>query len=389
MGGIERIAQSGGNARMKGTVTHWDDGKTYGFILSERGENVFVHSSQLRDIDLAKLEPGDIVTFEIREDERGLQAMNVSRELAADRPQATLGPLRRQHERHCFVVMPYGKGQAEVRWFKGWYETVIRPTVIESGYEPILAATEERPNAINDEVRTHLALDPMVVVDLGGVSRDSPPNPNVMYELGIRHALSLPLVLMAWADQQLPFDISNQRVIMENRDLLELETNRRKLASFLEAGEKGHFYRPMEAVARTATLELASVSLGPGTIMGALVREVRELRGSLFRSRARQPREKRMRVKMLMKSHRSHLFKVFSEAGGDAGGWGKLIKSQPDPDVVEEMREWSLQEWEKYVKERAEKGMSGVNREAEPEPSITSYEEPIQAQEVADEDETP
>jgi hypothetical protein len=102
-------------------------------------------------------------------------------------------PGTQAHEKHCFIVMPYGRSPEEIHWFRGWYEVVIRAAVIDAGYEPILAATEDRPNAINDEIRTHLAFDPMVVVDLGGMSHLVEPNPNVMYELRIRHALNLPL----------------------------------------------------------------------------------------------------------------------------------------------------------------------------------------------------
>jgi hypothetical protein len=141
------------------------------------------------------------------------------------------------HEGHCFVVMPSGREQAEQRWFKGWYEVVIKPALLEAGYDPVLAATEEQPGAINDEIRAHLAFDPMVVVDLGGTEPEEDPNPNVMYELGIRHALGMPLVMMAWKGQRLPFDVSNQRVIMETRDLVDLDLNKKKLVSFIRAAE--------------------------------------------------------------------------------------------------------------------------------------------------------
>jgi hypothetical protein len=70
------------------------------------------------------------------------------------------------HEKHCFVVMPSGHDSSEQKWFKGWYEVVIKPALVELGYEPVLAAAEEQPGAINDEIRTHLAIDPMVVVDV-------------------------------------------------------------------------------------------------------------------------------------------------------------------------------------------------------------------------------
>ncbi len=58
-------------------------------------------------------------------------------------------------ENICFVVMPYGRDTAEKRWFKGWYEMVINPGVLAARYRPILAAAEEQPGAINDEIRAH------------------------------------------------------------------------------------------------------------------------------------------------------------------------------------------------------------------------------------------
>ena len=112
------------------------------------------------------------------------------------------------HQNHCFIVMPFGRDTSEQKWFRGWFEVVVKPAVIEAGLDPRLSAAEEQPGAINDEIRAHLALDPMVVVDLGGSEPEEEPNPNVMYELGIRHALGLPLVMMAWKGQRLPFDVT-------------------------------------------------------------------------------------------------------------------------------------------------------------------------------------
>ena len=85
--------------------------------------------------------------------------------------------------------MPFGQDAEEERWFKGWYEAVIYPAIESLGLEPILAATQDQPSAINDEIRSHLVFDDVVVVDLGGRRVNDPPNPNVMYELGIRACL--------------------------------------------------------------------------------------------------------------------------------------------------------------------------------------------------------
>lgn len=263
------------------------------------------------------------------------------------------------HEKHCFVVMPYGADGSEQKWFKGWYEVVIRPAVLEAGYEPKLSAAEEQPGAINDEIRAHLALDSMVVVDLGGAEPEEDPNPNVMYELGIRHALGLPLVIMAWKGQRLPFDVSNQRIIMEDRGLIDLENNRKRLAAFIHAAAQGNFYRPMEAVGRIATIAAASESLGEDSLLRALAYEVRDLRASIGQVAAsnrsgRRPKDHSLTVKKMIngKVFRKELFPYFEEIGGDPAIWARLLRSPVDSDLSDQMSEWGIEEWKQFLRQK-------------------------------------
>ena len=174
------------------------------------------------------------------------------------------------HEEHCFVVMPFGRGPAEQEWFKGWYEAVIRPAVLETGYTPILLSSEKQPRTVDDKIRTHLALDPMVVVDLGGAEPEDDPNANVMYELGMRHALGFPLVIMAWKGQRLPFDVDSQRVITDDRKLIDHDFSKQKLISFIRAAQEGEFYRPMDAVSGVATIQATSQAWQQGLPKGAV-----------------------------------------------------------------------------------------------------------------------
>ena len=259
------------------------------------------------------------------------------------------------HEKHCFVVMPFGRDSSEQTWSKGWYEVVIKPAVIEAGYEPKLAAAEEQPGAINDEIRAHLALDPMVVVDLGGAEPEDDPNPNVMYELGIRHALGLPLVMMAWKGQRLPFDVSNQRIIMEDRDLVDLETNRKRLITFIHAAQQGRYYRPMEAVGRIATIEAASETLGEDSLLRALAHEVRDLRSSILQvthhRETKRWRESIPTVKKLImgKVFRKDLYPYFQTLGGDPTSWAKILRIQISSQDAEQMQGWTGEEWKQFI----------------------------------------
>lgn len=263
------------------------------------------------------------------------------------------------HARHCFIVMPSGRDASDQKWFRGWYEVVIKPSVVEVGYQPVLAAAEEQPGAINDEIRAHLALDPMVVVDLAGTEPEEDPNPNVMYELGIRHALGLPLVMMAWKGQRLPFDVSNQRVIMEERDLMDLELNKRRLVTFIRAAEQGKYYKPMEAVSRQATIQVASESFGEDSVLRALAFEVQELRATVaagmhYRSERRRPVGSLTIKKILRgKVFRKDLFPHFIAAGGDVGTWTRVLRAPVGPEELETYQSWTADEWKQFLTEQA------------------------------------
>jgi CspA family cold shock protein len=64
---------------MKGTVKWFNDSKGYGFIQQPSGENVFVHFSAIVSEGFRTLAEGDVVEFECRDGEQGLQATQVIR----------------------------------------------------------------------------------------------------------------------------------------------------------------------------------------------------------------------------------------------------------------------------------------------------------------------
>lgn len=57
----------------KGTVKFFNEAKGFGFIKTESGKEVFVHSSGLVD----KVRENDNVTFDITEGKKGPNAVNV------------------------------------------------------------------------------------------------------------------------------------------------------------------------------------------------------------------------------------------------------------------------------------------------------------------------
>ncbi len=61
----------------KGTVKWFNEGKGFGFIEREDGQDVFVHFSAIQGEGYKSLIEVDAVEFEVIEDEKGLKAQNV------------------------------------------------------------------------------------------------------------------------------------------------------------------------------------------------------------------------------------------------------------------------------------------------------------------------
>jgi CspA family cold shock protein len=61
-----------------GTVKWFNNGKGYGFIEREEGDDLFVHYSAIMGEGYRSLEEGQRVEFDIEQSPKGLQAANVN-----------------------------------------------------------------------------------------------------------------------------------------------------------------------------------------------------------------------------------------------------------------------------------------------------------------------
>lgn len=137
-------------------------------------------------------------------------------------------------EKKCFVIAPIGDDDSDVRKRSDkLLKYVISPVVEEKDYEAVRADHIAEPGLITSQVIQHVAEDDLVVADL------TERNPNVFYELAIRHALKRPLVQMIAKGERIPFDVAGMRTVeIDIRDLDSVERAKEDLASQVEAVEK-------------------------------------------------------------------------------------------------------------------------------------------------------
>ncbi len=86
-------------------------------------------------------------------------------------------------------------------------DSLIMPACEGYGYECIRADEMPTPGRIDQQVIDLLLSADLVIADL------SDHNPNVFYELAVRHASQKPVILLIEDGQQIPFDIKTHRTI--------------------------------------------------------------------------------------------------------------------------------------------------------------------------------
>lgn len=101
-----------------------------------------------------------------------------------------------------FIIIPFAKK------FNDIY-TIIKDTCISVSIDPVRADEIKEPGPIINQIYSSIEEASFIIAEV------SDKNPNVYYEVGVAHALSKPIVLLAQSHtiKHLPFDIQHQRVL--------------------------------------------------------------------------------------------------------------------------------------------------------------------------------
>jgi len=111
-------------------------------------------------------------------------------------------------KKNCFVVCPIGDEGSETRKQADiLFDHVIEPACDKFNFNPIRADKIATTGLITNKVIKNLRDAEIVVADLTG------HNPNVFYELGVRHALNKHVILIKNQKDKRPFDIQSINII--------------------------------------------------------------------------------------------------------------------------------------------------------------------------------
>jgi hypothetical protein len=142
------------------------------------------------------------------------------------------------------------------------------------GYEtPIRADHITQPGMITTQVFTRLWVDDLVVADLTG------SNPNVFYELAVRHIRRKPFVHLIQAGAKIPFDVAPNRTIEFDFDIEKAESAKTRLAAMVMAAPED----PANIHTRlSAAVDFATAGIGVDPLMDGvsqILSTVQEIKG--------------------------------------------------------------------------------------------------------------
>lgn len=161
----------------------------------------------------------------------------------------------------CFVVTPIGPNDSSTRRAAdGLVHAVIRPVLEEKGYVVEVAHEIDTLGSITQQVVERVLNADLVVANLTDL------NPNVMYELAIRHCVAKPVIVMAESSTKLPFDVAAERTISYANDMsgvVELKHKLQHKIDFVMSNVDANIDNPVYRVIRGKAITDALVNTNP------------------------------------------------------------------------------------------------------------------------------
>jgi hypothetical protein len=139
--------------------------------------------------------------------------------------------------KNCFVISPIGSTDSPQRKRADIVlKHIFKPALEPLGYIVVRADEISQPGSITLQVLERVLESELVIADL------TDHNPNVFYELAVRHASQKPVIHVIASEQKIPFDVADLRTIPIDVDLDGADRARQQIiaqTNEIEAGNLG------------------------------------------------------------------------------------------------------------------------------------------------------
>lgn len=169
----------------------------------------------------------------------------------------------------CFIITPIGEDNSPLRRMTdGLIKAVFKPVLANANYDLIVSHEIDTPGSITNQIIQYLIDAELVIANLTGL------NPNVMYELAVRHATKLPLIVVAERNTKLPFDIYDERTIFYDNDMAGVEELKKRLECAIIETLKNE---PDNPIYRVITSKLIKEYLPKDDIISVLLSKIDDI----------------------------------------------------------------------------------------------------------------
>jgi hypothetical protein len=129
----------------------------------------------------------------------------------------------------CFIITPIGDEDSNTRRATdGLIESVFEPLLNDYGFECKVAHRISKTGSITSQIIENILNSKLVIANITEL------NPNVMYELAVRHAARKPVITIAEKGTNLPFDVNDERTIEFINDMAGVFELKEKLNEMIE-----------------------------------------------------------------------------------------------------------------------------------------------------------
>jgi len=179
-------------------------------------------------------------------------------------------------KKKCFIISPIGiDGSPERERSDKVLEYIIEPVLLKCNYIAIRVDKENTPGVILNSIIQQLIEAPIAIADLTG------KNPNVFYELAVRHVIGKPVIQIIQQGESIPFDIAATHVIsLDMTDIVNQFKVRKQIEEQIKKSEEnpgGAQYNPFGVANQILTLLKSNAP--NANSFAEIIESIQDLRG--------------------------------------------------------------------------------------------------------------